>query len=132
MCYLAMVVTATLVISGCKSYTSTAPLGAVAVCAELKTTATYDIIGDATGSATGGRLFGLIPIGGENKFGQIGSRFNVNPVVRAAVYNAIESVPTADTLLAPRYSIKSSNYIIYIEETVTVKGKAVRYNTSAK
>jgi hypothetical protein len=47
-------------------------------------------------------------------------------------YNAIESVPTADALLAPRFASKMSNSIVYVEETVTVKGKAIRYNVSAK
>ena len=117
--------------SGCVSYFSRAPQGSVSLEA-LETTATYDIIGDATGTATGGKLFGLISIGGEDKFGQVGPMFSANPVMRAAVYNAIESVPTADTILAPRYRIKTSNYIIYSEQTVTVKGKAVRYNVSAK
>lgn len=136
MCNLALAIIAAVVVcgcmTGCQSYLNVSPLGAVepVQLAELKTTATYDIIGEAQGSATGGRLFGFIPVGGENKVGQVGSMIIVNPVVRAAIYNAIESVPTADTLLAPRYSIKSSNYIIYSEQTVTVKGKAVRYNKS--
>lgn len=130
----AAIASAAIVISGCVSYSSVAPMGGVGAVqlAELKTTATYDIIGDATGSATGGRLFGFIPIGGENKVGQVGSMMVFDPVVRAAIYNAIESVPAADTLLAPRYSVKSSNYIVYSEQTVTVKGKAVRYNKSAQ
>ncbi|HPB12181.1 MAG TPA: hypothetical protein PLU38_01965 [Kiritimatiellia bacterium] len=98
----------------------------------LRTTATYDIIGEATGTATGGKLFGFISIGGEEKYGQLGNMILVSPVEKAAVYNAIESVPTADALLAPRFSSKRSNYLIYSEESVTVKGKAIRYNVSAK
>ncbi len=98
----------------------------------LRTTATYDIIGDATGTATGGKLFGFISIGGENKYGQLGNMMLVSPVEKAAVYNAIESVPTADALMAPRFVSKRSNYIVYSEESVTVKGKAIRYNVSAK
>ena len=138
LCYLAMVGSAVLVISscmsGCVSYSRVAPMSDVeeVQLAELQTTATYDIIGNATGSATGGKLFGFIPIGGEKKFGRVGSMLTANPVVRAAIYNSMESVPTADALLAPRYAIKSSNYIIYSEQTVTVKGKAVRYNNSAQ
>ena len=98
----------------------------------LRTTATYDIIGDATGTATGGKLFGFISIGGEEKYGQLGNMILVSPVEKAAVYTAIESVPTAAALLAPRFSSTRSNYLIYSEESVTVKGKAIRYNVSAK
>ncbi|MDX9794744.1 MAG: hypothetical protein RBU24_14650, partial [Kiritimatiellia bacterium] len=54
----------------------------------LRTTATYDIIGDATGTATGGKLFGFISIGGEEKYGQLGNMILVSPVEKAAVYNA--------------------------------------------
>lgn len=117
--------------TGCVSYMNSAPYGFVPL-EEMKTTATYDVIGEATGTATGGKLFGFISVGGENKSGQLAGTLQVNPVVRAAIYNAIESVPTADALLAPRYTTKVSNYIVYKEETVTVKGKAIRYNVSAK
>lgn len=99
---------------------------------ELKTSATYDVLGEATGTSSGGKLFGLFRLGGERKVGQLSGSFLVNPVESAAVYNAIESVPTADALIAPRWSKEVSNYIIYMSETVTVKGKAIRYNTSAK
>lgn len=98
----------------------------------LKTTATYDIIGDATGTATGGKLFGFIHVGGEDKYGQLGNTFLVSPVEKAAMYNAIESVPTADSLLAPRFVSKHSNYLVYSSDTVTVKGKAICYNISAQ
>ena len=104
----------------------------------MKTTATYDILGDAKGTSTGKVLFGFISIGGEAKKGQDGVAVSPfpfagsSPVEAAAIYNAIESVPTADALIATRMSKEVKNYIVYKEETVTVKGKAVRYNTSAK
>lgn len=130
-CFSMAVVCAMAGLTGCVTHMNSVPSGAVPL-EELKTTATYDVIGDATGTATGGKLFGLIPIGGENKFGQVGGMIQFNPVAQAAIYNAIESVPTADALLAPRYVRKVSNYVVYCEETVTVKGKAIRYNVSAK
>ena len=117
--------------SGCVSYYSKAPVTSAPL-ADMETTATYDVIGDASATAKGATLFGFIPIGGENKYGQLGSVFSPNPVLRAAMYKAIEAVPEADSLLAPRYHIKTSNYIIYSEQTVTVKGKAIRYNLSTK
>ena len=101
---------------------------------ELKTTATYDVIGDAKGTATGETLFGFIPLsfGGESKKGQLAGSLILNPIESAAYYNAIESVPTADALIATRSTREVKNYIVYVKETVTVKGKAIRFNNSAK
>ena len=130
-CFSLAIVCAMAGLTGCVTHYNSAPYGSVPL-EELKTTATYDVIGDAKGTATGGRLFGFIPIGGEGNFGQVGNMIQLSPVARSAVYNAIESVPTADALLAPRYVRKISNYIVYTEETITVKGKAIRYNVSAK
>jgi hypothetical protein len=98
----------------------------------MNTSATYDIIGDAKGTATGASLFGIIPIGGERKVGSIGGVMVFDPVEQAAIYNAIESVPTADSLMWPRFQVETKNYIVYVEKTVTVKGKAIRFNTSGK
>jgi hypothetical protein len=125
------VVCAMMGLTGCVSYSNSLPYGPAPLL-ELKTTATYDVIGDATGTATGAKLFGFIPIGGEKKSGMVGGMIQLDPVAKTAIYNAIESVPTADSLLAPRYSVKVSDYVIYTEETVTVKGKAIRYNVSGK
>ena len=142
------------VCAGCVGYRSSAP----GVCMPLrnaKTTASFDVIGNAEGSASGGTLFGFIAIGGERKSGRLGSipsdekvvssvffppllRYwwkmsssSMDPVEQTALYNAIESVPSADMLLMPRTHVESSNYIVYSEKTVTVKGKAIRLNKSA-
>jgi len=113
--------------AGCSASSAQIPEARVGL-SPLSTTASYEIIGDAVGTSSGGRLFFFIPVGTENKTGLIGSGVGtLNPVQSAAVYNAIESVPTADALLAPRFSAVSKNYLIYSEQTVTVKGKAIRY-----
>lgn len=119
--------------SGCMSMSKVAPTSGVPLEA-LKTTATYDVLQDTEGTSTGAVLFGFIPIGVENKNGVIatGVPTVMDPVSRAAVYNAIEAVPTADAMLAPRWNKIVKNYFIYKELTVTVKGKAIRYNPSAK
>ncbi|MDP6438230.1 MAG: hypothetical protein QGH74_01210 [Candidatus Brocadiia bacterium] len=117
---------------GCTTYTSVAPRSTVPL-EDLATTATYDVIGPAQGTSSGGMLFGFIRVGGEKKNGVVaGSRPIPNPVLRAAIYNSIESVPGADALLAPRWSIESKNYFIYSELTATVKGKALRFNRSGR
>jgi len=130
-CFMMVLASAMIGTTGCVSSFNRMPQGSVAL-EPLKTTATYDVIGDATGTATGGKLFGFIRVGGEDKYGQLGNIFLVSPVEKAAAYNAIESVPTADALLAPRFESKHANYLVYSSETVTVKGKAIRYNVSAK
>ena len=118
-------------LTGCMTYsnriaTTAVPLG------EVATTATYDIIGDAVGTSSAGTFLGIFRIGDENKIGQLGGMMILNPVESAAVYNAIESVPTADALIAPRWSKNYGNYLIYTSERVTVKGKAIRYNASVQ
>jgi len=140
-------------VAGCSSMANSVP--GVGVPLWIDTPDSFEIIGRVQGTSTGGYLFGFIPIGVENKTGAIASApsgggqppggilrsifpFNLiiaaasspggyDPVARAAVYNAIESVPNADALLAPRWNSLKKNYIIYSEKTVTVKGKAVRF-----
>lgn len=97
----------------------------------FSTTATVDVLGPAQGISSGGVLFGFIPIGCEKKSGASGG-YSSDPVAKAAVYNAIESVPGADALISPRYKADITNYIIYKKKTVAVKGKAIRYNTNVK
>lgn len=120
------------VFTGCTSMTDAIPacqppLGPVG------TTATYDILGGAQGTSTGGYLFGFIPIGIESKSGSIGERLVPfrDPIMAAAIYNAIDSKPGADALIAVRWKRVTTNYLLYAQSTVTVKGKAIRYNQSA-
>jgi hypothetical protein len=116
--------------AGCVSKSSSIPnVGTPDI--PFSTTATVDVLGPAQGISSGGVLFGFIPIGCEKKSGSAGM-YNPDPVARAAIYNAIESVKGADALIAPRYKKDVTSYIIYKKTTVAVKGKAVRYNTNAK
>jgi hypothetical protein len=131
LCFMTILASAMIGTTGCVSYSNRMPQGGVAL-EPLKTTATYDIVGDATGTAKGEWLFGFMRVGGEDKSGQMGNGLVTSSVEGAAMYNAIESVPTADALLAPRFSSTHSNYFFYRSKTVTVKGKAIRYNASAK
>lgn len=123
--------------SGCMMMSSSIPEISAVPMEEMKTTATYDIIGPAEGTSTGGYLFGFFAVKCENKSGAIGASVGLDrlysPVQQAAVYNAIESVPTADALISPRFhTTVEKNFFLYREETVTVRGKAIRYNVSAK
>ncbi|MBM4033916.1 MAG: hypothetical protein FJ291_19360 [Planctomycetes bacterium] len=126
-------------LAGCTTHYSTAP-GTGVPMAPLTTTATYDVLGDATGTATAGYLFYFIPLQAERKVGAIGGvgllqqlqGGGLPATVNAALYQAIEAQPGADAILSPRWRMVSKNYIIYREDTATVKGKAVRYNPNVK
>jgi len=94
----------------------------------------YEIIGDAMGEDSGAVLFGFIDLDEDDKVGQVagegwpGSSFIDDPSRDTAIYNAIESVPGADAIMAPRFTrTRNGIFGIYITETVSVKGKAIRY-----
>jgi len=140
----AAVLTLSLGFAGCKSQQSMAP-GWQPTGTPLTTTATYDVLGHTEGTASGGVLFGFIPIGMERKVGVIHGgppagfasvlEKILNPgtaVKDAAIYNAIENLPDADAVMAPRVKTQEDNYVIYKKVTVAVKGHGVRYNPSAK
>lgn len=131
---------------GCTSHAVVAPQRMVGL-EPLKTTESYHIVGPAIGTSTGGKLFWIIPIGVERKaaclvsVGQTvsfasrmssGGRYYMDPVVSAAIYNAVESVEDADAMMSPRVSIETRNYWIYVARTAHVKGKAIRYGPPSK
>jgi len=139
---LALVGAAAGLLTGCTSMSYTIP-GQHLGLEPLKTTATYDVLGETQGTSSGGYLFEFIPMGMEDKEAVIayggmtnmlifgGGSARMGAVARAALYNAIEAKPGADALLAPRWQTISKNYWVYREITVTVKGKAIRFNKSA-
>ncbi len=126
----------------------------------LTTTGTWDILPQTEGSSSGGILFGFIPIGVEKKRGVIhgteqaggqqgpafldillfplrifgfgGGGDASNIVEQAALYNAIENLPGADAIMAPRWHMKVENYFIFKRVEATVKGKGVRYNVTTQ
>ena len=119
---------------------SALPLGS------MSTTATYDVLGDATGTSKGAIVLWFFQIEGENKSGSVaggsssgGGIFSSllgsmpSPVEAAAIYNAIESVPGADALISPRFHRDIVDYLgFYRTEVVTVTGKAIRINPSVE
>jgi len=141
---IALVAGFVVMLAGCTMSVNSVPMGGVPL-QKLETKATYDILGPAVGTSSGGYILGFIPIGVEKKSGSVAgdsvvsmglfgpqSYSLLSPVDRAALYNAIESKPGADALLAPRWERVKKNYIVYVETTATVKGKAIRYNQSAE
>ena len=142
-------------LAGCTAMSNSVP-GASVPLEGLDTSASYEIMGPAQGTSTGGVLFWFIPIGRENKSGVVATQLaqaqktkvnfanpfwpfawlansvstrtsaTLDPIMSAAIYNAIESVPDADALLAPRWQATKKSYFIYSERTLTVKGKCIR------
>jgi len=96
-CMAVMMIGVLALASGCTALTNTAPGGAVPL-ADLGTTATYDVLGPAVGTSTGGYLFGFIPVGMDNKSGAIatGTPSFYTPVQSAAIYNAIVVIENID------------------------------------
>ena len=128
-------------LAGCTSFRSSVPQITEVPMGAISTTATYDIIGEAVGTASGTYLFGCIPVGVEHKTGFIvDSRIRAvgrvavlrSRVESVAIYNAIESVPGTDAIIVPRWHIETAHHLFWWTVTATVKGKAVRYNVSAK
>ncbi len=124
----------------------------------LSTTGTYDILPQRTGESSGIVILGFFPVGVENKRGIVhgganpsggdgGGFFSTllapiraifgggggaqNAVESAALYNAIESTPGADAIMAPRWHVTTTNYFLWKEIDARVKGKGVRYNVTA-
>lgn len=119
--------------AGCATSIRSAP-GALPLGAP-STKATYDILGDTEGTSSGILLFGIFKITGESKVGTISGGGPVIlpcPIEAAAVYNAIEAKEGADALIAPRWKMEETNYILWKDKTATCKGKAIRYNPSAQ
>ena len=98
------------------------------------TSATYDILGDTEGTSSGILLFGIFVITGESKVGSVGGGpvLFPCPIEAAAIYNAIEAKEGADALIAPRWKMEATNYVLWLKKTATCKGKAIRYNPSAQ
>ncbi len=96
----------------------------------MSTGASYDVVGDAEGTASGTVILGLFTLGDVNRRGSTGGGAIglPDPIEQAAVYNAIASVPGADALIAPRYHNDVTSYFLWKNQTSTVRGKAVRIN----
>lgn len=120
-------------VTGCSSLHNSIPERAPVL--NMQSTASFDIIGPVEASAEGAYLFRVIGLGIENKTGSIGSGpvpSFYTPVQKVAVYNAIESMPGADAIIAPRWEITRTNKFLffYTHEKATVKAKAIRFNVS--
>jgi hypothetical protein len=108
----------------------------------MKTTATWDVLGASEGTSEGGYILYFIPLGIDRKIGAIHTETGgvggfwlfsgLNPVQKAALYNAIEATPGADAMLAPRWDMTIADYFIYQHVTAHCRGKAVRYNASVE
>ena len=119
-------------VGGCSTNSSVIPV-ATPNLGEISTSATYDILGPAVGTSTGWYLLGFITLSHDDSVGSIGLGLGqniLNPVQKAALYKAIESVPGADAIIAPRWHRKTTNYFIVTSDEVTVKGKAIQINPS--
>ncbi len=87
----------------------------------------YEIIGDVEGTVEYSKLFGYLPLG-DTPATSIASIFGTasNDVgARCAAYDAMKTVGADGIYVTSIYS-SSTNNIILIKETVTVRGKALK------
>jgi hypothetical protein len=103
----------------------------------------YVILGDVEGRAEGGYLFGFIPLNGgqpktfsgnlsQGMAAKISARMQgiaeMGPIEQEALYNAMESQPDADGIIAIRIIKGEMTHIpfLFTKESVTLKGKAIK------
>ncbi|MBD2857748.1 hypothetical protein IB286_01930 [Spongiibacter sp. KMU-158] len=124
------VAAAALLVSGCASqYSRMDTLSAPAVGAGE---ADFRILARTEGSAECQKILffevGESPCGGGIMSMLTGGANQVTPVEQKAMTRAIDSIPTADAMLAPRYSIEQTSFpLLFTKKRVTVSGKAVEY-----
>jgi len=97
----------------------------------------YEILGDVDGRAEGSTILGFQSIEGGNKnfSGSFGGGFamgimteGLDAIEQAALYNAMESQPDADGIIAVRI-IKGESFslgFLFSKESVEIKGKAIK------
>ena len=94
----------------------------------------YEIVGKVEGEATVTYVFSFFPIGSKPQSGVLYNPFRPDPFSPAAGspsgmarYNAIESQPGVDMIIAPRFESKVEGFPpFYWKTTVKVKGKGVK------
>jgi hypothetical protein len=131
--HLAMLMGMAVLLTGCVSSVKKYPYGMMNTGLSLSalTRDQYEILGDVEGRASGTRiLLWTMTEGGNKSFaGNLGMMLGQrgDKVFEAALYNAMESQPDADGLVAVRV-IKGdvTDFKIFKKWSVTVKGKAIK------
>jgi len=121
-----------LLLSGCAS-TLQVDRGVVQTVATLDKDQ-YEIVGTVEGEATVSYVFFFFPIGAKPQSGVLFNPYFVfpfgttaGPVKGMAIYNAIESQPDVDMIIAPRFESTVKGFPpFYWTTTVKVKGKGVK------
>ncbi len=96
--------------------------------------ADFQILSRTSGSAECQKILffevGESPCGGSVISAVTGGANQITPVEQKAMTRAIDSVPNADAMLAPRYSIEETGFpLLFKKKRVTVSGKAVEFTT---
>ena len=125
------------VLSGCSTMGKSYPISTPNVEILPLHRSEYVILGDTEGQACQSYLFGFIPLGdATTKYvNQPGQLINSLPkVMSSALYDAIDKVPGADSIMSVRVAVdnKFSVLGIYKHECVTVKGKAFELKTDSQ
>jgi hypothetical protein len=122
----------TLLMAGCAS-TLQVDRGTVQAVANLDRDQ-YEIVGNVEGQASVSYVFFFFPTGAKPQSGVLFNPYFVcpfgpppGPVMGMAIYNAIESQPGVDMIIAPRFESEVKGFPpFYWTTTVKVKGKGIK------
>jgi hypothetical protein len=136
MAAMAVLLAAVAAMSGCTTMVKSYPLNTPNVEILPLHRSEYVVLGDTEGKACENLLFGFISLGGGPKkyVNQPGQLINTLPAVEsAAIYEAIDKVPGADSLMSIRIAESETYSVlgIYKTQCVTVKGKAFELKPDA-
>lgn len=122
-----------ILLSGCSSKEAISPTAYAEV--STKQCAKYEILGNTEATVTDKKVLGIIDVDGEDdNSGSLEDTSvawfdSADEAKQQALYKAIENVPEADALLAPRYHIEEDKVpLFYSKRKVTVRGKAIKYS----
>ena len=122
---LAAVLAGLVVMAGCQSLTVVPNYVGAPVQAQPLTT--YELVGDATGSASGTIILGLFTIGVDSQYTALpGMAMIPCKIERNALYKAWKNVETADALMCPVFTIDETNYFVFKNKKVDVRVKALK------
>jgi len=92
----------------------------------------YEIVGKAEGTASCVSILSIFEVGDASgcAFPIINTLFgnSYGAIEEVAMTRAIDSIPNADSMLAPRFTMSGFTFpLLFSKKTVTVRGKAVEF-----
>jgi len=123
---LIIIVTVAIFSTSCVSVRKTIATGNIgAILIEPLKVSQYDILKEVEGY---GKATQFLIFGAFSKFSN--ERGVVGKAMGKATYDAVSKVEGADMIIAPKYEIESTNFLIFKQATVKVKAKALEIKST--